>query len=328
MKRILCTTWGVIAVLVAGCRREVPPQPSQEVFAPVGLVNVDGTPLLREELEEELARRTARRDDADFDAVLEEAVQRQRLVAEARRIGLDREPATRRAMEGVLIARLKELQLEPRYAGSQGASNTAPVPQDPLPGGPVSGQLSRVAWLRLRFNPRSSAERRDAVRERMNEARAQALALGPDVEGFGSLAIDYSDDDDSRGAGGDLGWLPDSGTMLPGGEAVARALADLRTAGEISPVIEGWDAFHLLRLMERRTVAAGEPDSRREVAVTSHRARIERRRAIEREYFEELKTRIPAEYQTPAIEEARAAWRSVRSTTETVGPGAPGGGPP
>lgn len=328
MKRIVCTALGVVAVLVAGCRRETVPPLSLEVTTPVGLVNVDGIPLLREDLEVELARRITRRDDADFDVVLEEAVQRRRLLAEARRIGLDREPATRRAMEGVLIARLKELQLEPRYAGSQGRSNTAPVPQDPMPVGTVSRPLHHVAWLRLRFNPRSSAERRDALRERMNEARTKALGLGSGVEGFGSLAIDYSDDDGTRSAGGDLGWLSDTSSMLPGGDAVKRALADLRTAGEISPVIEGRDAFYLLRLMERRTAATGERDSRQEVAVASHRARIEGRRAIEWEYFQELKTRIPADYHTNAIEEARAAWRSVRSTADAVVPGTPGGGPP
>jgi len=328
MKGILCTTLAVVAVLMAGCRREAASLPSPEVPAPAGLVSVDGTPILREDIEAELARRATRRDDVDFDVVLEEAIQRQRMVAEARRLGLDREPATRRALEGVLIARLKERQLEPRLAGIQTATNPATAAASPSAAGPTPGQLHHVAWLRLQFNPRSSAQRRDVLRERMNEARTKALALGPDVAGFGSLAIDYSDDDGSRSAGGDLGWLSQAHSTLPGGDAVMNALAGLRSPGEISPVIEGREAFYLLRLIERRAATGGTNRARQDAAIASHRGQIEGRRTIERGYLEELRSRIPAHYHTNAIEEARAAWRLTRSASESALPGAPGGGPP
>lgn len=329
MKRILCTALGVVAVLVAGCRREAAQPLSGGPPEPTGVLTVDGTPILREDLEFELARRGGKASEADFDAIVEEVVQRQRMVAEARRMGLDREPATRRAIEGVLVARWKERQLEPRLA----ATNT-PVPvsrtaSDPTAGAaPMPELVSHVAWLKLQFTPRTSAARREALRERMTEARTRSLQLESSVSGFGPLAIEYSDDDATRSMGGDLGWISPSRSALTGGDAIRRAVDALQQPGEISPVIEGRDGFYLLRLIERRESTAGGAAGRQEAAVASHRAQIERRRAAESAVLSELRDRIPVQYHTNALDEVRAAWRAGRDRRDEVPSAPPGGGRP
>lgn len=328
MKRILCTVLGVVAVLMAGCRREAASPLSEGQPAPTGVLTVDGTPILREDLEFELARRGGKGAEADFDAVVEELVQRQRMVAEARRMGLDRDPATRRALEGVLVARWKERQLDPRFA----VTNTpAPVAMAPSTNEPQAGiaprreLVSHAAWLRLQFTPRTSAARRDVLRQRMVEARSKALQLDPSIPGFGPLAIDYSDDDATRSMGGDLGWMSPSSSSLPGGDSVRHALEGLRQNGEISPVIEGRDGFYLLRLIERRESTARGIAARQDAAVASHRAQIERRRAIENTVLAELRDRIPVEYHTNALDAVRSAWRAGRDRLDEV-PSAPSGG--
>ena len=331
MKRILCTVLGVVAVLMAGCRREAASPLSEGQPAPTGVLTVDGTPILREDLEFELARRGGKGAEADFDAVVEELVQRQRMVAEARRLGLDREPATRRAIEGVMVARWKERQLEPRFT----ATNTpAPVAAASSTSEPPTGVaprrelVSHAAWLRLQFNPRSSAARRDALRGRMSEARALALNLDASVPGFGPLAVDYSDDDATRSMGGDLGWISPSNSSLAGGDSVRQALDALKQNGEVSPVIEGRDGFYLLRLIERRESTARGNAARQDAAVASHRAQIERRRGIENTVLAELRERIPVQYHTNALDEVRSAWRAGQGRRDDVPSAPPGGGRP
>jgi hypothetical protein len=327
MKRILCTAWGVVAVLVAGCRREAAQPPAGGAPEPTGVLTVGGTPILREDLEFELARRGgAKAGDADFDAIVEEVVQRQRMVAEARLMGLDREPATRRAIEGVLVARWKERQLEPRLVATNTPVSVPRATPDPQAGVTSDPELiSHVAWLRLQFTPRTSAARREALRERMTEARSRALQLESAVPGFGPLAIEYSDDDATRSMGGDLGWISRSRSALAGGDVVRRAVDALGQTGEISPVIEGRDGFYLLRLMERREATARGVAGRQEAAVASHRAQIERRRTVEQAVLTELRDRIPVQYHTNALDEVRSAWRAGRDRADQV-PSAPAGG--
>ena len=131
--RIACAILGVVGVLMAGCRREAAPPLSGNPPAPTGVLSVDGTPILREDLEFELARNRGRGAEVDFDAVVAELVQRQQMVAEARRLGIDQEPATRRALEGLLVARWKERQLEPRFTATNSPipSTASPPPSEP-----------------------------------------------------------------------------------------------------------------------------------------------------------------------------------------------------
>jgi hypothetical protein len=330
MMRIACAILGVVGVLIAGCRREAAPPRSVDTPTPTGVLSVDGVPILREDLEFELARNRARGAEADFDAVVAELVQRQQIVAEARRMGIDQEPATRRSLEGVLVARWKERQLEPRLTAT---NSPVPAPASPSPAEPAAGAASRperishAAWLRLQFTPRTSAARKATLRARMDEARAKALQFDASIPGFGPLAIDYSDDDATRSMGGDLGWVSPANTSLPGGDAVRQALDGLQQDGEISPVIEGRDGFYLLRLIERRESNARGAAARQEVAVASHRAQIERRRTIENAVLAELRERVPVRYHTNALEEVRSAWRAARERRDDTPAAPPGGGP-
>jgi peptidyl-prolyl cis-trans isomerase C len=329
MMRIAGAILGVVAVLVAGCRREAAPPLSGDPPSPAGVLSVDGTPILREDLEFELARNRGRGPEVDFDAVVAELVQRQQMVAEARRLGLDQEPATRRALEGVLVARWKERQLEPRLAATNASSSTAATPPAESATSAASRpeRVSHAAWLRLQFTPRTSAARKSTLRARMDEARAKAFQLDSSVPGFGPLAIDYSDDDATRSMGGDLGWISPSNSSLPGGEAVRAALDGLQQNGEVSPVIEGRDGFYLLRLIERRDSNGRGATARQEAAVAWHRAQIERRRAIENAVLVELRERIPVQHHTNALEEVRSAWRTARDRRDDSPAAPPGGGP-
>ncbi|WP_316834439.1 peptidylprolyl isomerase [Pedobacter nutrimenti] len=66
-------------------------------------------------------------------------------------------------------------------------------------------------------------------------------------EGFGFLAKTYSEDPGSAAEGGDLGFF-DRGTMVKEFTAMAFKLK----AGEVSPVFETENGFHILQVLERR----------------------------------------------------------------------------
>ena len=75
---------------------------------------VDGKPLARSALEAELARLSRHGRPADPQKVLEDLIQRERLVARAVRLGLEQDPEVQRAFQTILITRLKERELEPK----------------------------------------------------------------------------------------------------------------------------------------------------------------------------------------------------------------------
>jgi peptidyl-prolyl cis-trans isomerase D len=83
-------------------------------------------------------------------------------------------------------------------------------------------------------------------------ARKRAEALRKRIEGgepFGKVAAAESDDAESRGTGGVLGWRNEDSPGFDG--AVNKAVAKL-TKDQLSPVLEGKDSFHLLRVIGRR----------------------------------------------------------------------------
>lgn len=82
------------------------------------------------------------------------------------------------------------------------------------------------------------------ARERVNDLLAKAKA-GSD---FAQLARENSDDQGSVGRGGDLGFVAEG----DGDPSFARALAALKSPGDLSDVVETPYGYHIVRLEERR----------------------------------------------------------------------------
>lgn len=309
-------------LVLTGCRRTEPPPVDAGAPRSDVLVRIGEGEVRQGDLDRELLRRGSR-GTGDFNEALEELVQRQRMVAEARRLGLHEDPGVRRALDAVLIARLKERELEPRFTEG---SNTPPTTGAVSPSvGPLAGiPQSRFAWLRLQCGRRAPESRRVALRERMELARERALLLGPEVVGFGGLSVEFSDDDASRAAGGDLGWFPASGEGIPGEPAVRQAAQALSVTGAISPVVETPGGFYLIRLLGQRMQQPGATAGA--VALEAHRAELERRRLIEAGYAGELRARFAGQFATNAIEAARAAWGQRQQGPDPGVPVGPAGG--
>jgi len=96
----------------------------------------------------------------------------------------------------------------------------------------------------------------EEAKRKLEEIRQQ-LQQGAD---FAELARKYSDDPGSKGLGGDLGWVG-KGVMVPEFEKVMLATPE----GEISEVFQSPFGWHVLQVLERRTVDETDESKRRKI---------------------------------------------------------------
>lgn len=86
----------------------------------------------------------------------------------------------------------------------------------------------------------------DVEARRKSAALLQQLANGAD---FTQLAMDYSEDPATASSGGDLGYVPES-SLNQSDPALKHAVVSLKV-GEVSPIIQLKDGYHILKLMAK-----------------------------------------------------------------------------
>lgn len=86
----------------------------------------------------------------------------------------------------------------------------------------------------------------DVEARRKSAALVQQLANGSD---FTQLAMDYSEDPATASSGGDLGYIPES-SLNQSDPALKRTVVSLKI-GQISPIIQLKDGYHILKLMAK-----------------------------------------------------------------------------
>ncbi len=235
------------------------------------------------DFERELARRTGGNPHAiDLRALLDEMVEREALLALARRLDIDADPEVRRAMENVLLGALRQRELEPRL-------NDIVVEDEEIEAlyQAEAENNRRPARVRLALLQLPKGE---GILERLNQAREDARDI-PAEDGFGALAIRYSEDQAGRYRGGDIGWLElnDRSTRWP--PEILEEASRLTDPGALSPLIQAGDTVYLIRLMERVEPALPSLDD----AAPAVRRRIlmRKRQSAEQEFREEVHASIP-----------------------------------
>ncbi len=236
---------GLLAVLSRRRRLAVLPlllcscEPEAQKAAPKPALAVVGTETIRVEDFQSAAQR---RGGGDREALLDELITESALVQRAQALKLDQSPEYRRRTRALLIAMLREKEPSPPAAPS-------PTPQ----------QLQSL-YEELKPKLQTPAARQLAVlrltegREKLAEAvkRFQALPADPARRGFGPIAAEFSEDQDTRYLGGDLGWLTaeDIQRRLPA--PVAQAAQSLKSSGQCSNVITDGPASYVVLLIALR----------------------------------------------------------------------------
>jgi parvulin-like peptidyl-prolyl isomerase len=228
------------------------------VPAPDTLAVVAGQAITKEDLLAEARWRQAKRQPVPAPAeLLQEMVNRLALVERARQAGLADEPETKRRIESVLIARLREQQLDAELAKVEiSEEELAAAYQDRLAEFSQAA-LDRFAILFQEVDAKASEARRAEARQRLESGLAQAAAApagggrGPAASGFGATAIDFSDDQISRHRGGDIGWVAEA-TESPRVPAEVLAAGRALELGARSGAIETAQGFYAIMKTDSR----------------------------------------------------------------------------
>lgn len=184
-------------------------------------------------------------------AMLTEMVDRQILVERARALGLDDDPTVRETFESAMIARLKEIELQPRIADVAVTEAELRAAYDARAATEfTTGPQVHVAVLW--FNTRGQQALVDRYQPRLEAMldEINGIAAG---DGFGKLAVSNTEHRASRYKGGIIDWLEVDETYSDAWrQTVLDIAAPLQAPGALSAISATDQGLFLVRLVERR----------------------------------------------------------------------------
>lgn len=189
-------------------------------------------------------------DDATLDRAIGRIAEQQKMTLQQLRDQMEKEGTTFAAFreeirEEIVLQRLREREVDAKIQISDAEVDSYLEAEKAAAQGQTEMNLSQIM---IRIPDNASPEQIGAQRARAEEVMRQ-LRSGAD---FAKLAATYSDAADAL-KGGEIGWRV--GDRLP--PLFADALDKLRP-GQVTPLIKSAGAFHILKLVERRSVAEGQ----------------------------------------------------------------------
>ncbi len=280
-----CALLLALVVLGAGCEKKVP----ENVLATVGTQVITVA-----DLKAELKRRTDNRQPIpDRQALLEDLITRATLLQRAKVTGLDQNFEVRRMQEDVLIAKLKETELEPRLAAVKVTTAAISNAYQQNAARFTQPAKTHLAIIYLAADAKMDTNQLSEIAARANAARQQALALPLSEKGFGRVALDFSDDQVSRYRGGEAGWFTLDGLLDRWPQVVVAAGVALKNSGEVSEIIRAADGFYFAKKMDAR--AAVELPLAQVQGGLEHQLLIAQRLQAEKDFRQSLRLAVPVQ---------------------------------
>ncbi len=272
------------ALLLSGCKKPMP----NDVLARVGD---------REIRVEEFAAEMRTRQDAspvpvDPQGLLDELVEREVFVQAARKAGFQNDREVQDLIRDVLVAKLKERTLTPQLEAATVSEAEVKAAYEASRAEFTTPERVHLAVLFLQAP--ADSDQAASVRQRLETAQSrvrQASFAG--AESFGALAVDFSEDQETRYRGGDLGWVERGRYPQRMERAVIDAGFALKEPGAFSDVIRGERGFYLVKLIERRAPSVA-PLAGVEPAMRARLLR-EKREKIEAKFLTKLHSAVPVE---------------------------------
>lgn len=239
--------------------------------------------------------------------MLDNMIRFELLVQEARRRGLDHDPAVERLETQALVDELLRVEIDAHVSLQSVTEQEVRAYYDAHPD--EWNQPEQVRASHLRFADRAAAQR----------ALASILAAPTDAELFRRLAREQSNDTETRTSGGDLRFFsrPGTGPASPDAppDAVANAAFALTEIGSVTPtLVQADDGFHVVKLTARRQPMHRTFDEvkriiqdrlyreRREAMITALVARLRTEEHVQEDADALATVRIPAPPPTDADE--------------------------
>ena len=293
----------VLLPLLPGCSKPVA-KPDPNVLAKVGPVEIRVEDFNREMDLRQKANRTV----LSKNELLQEMIQQELLVLKAKQAGVEKDPDFIRSQKSLLVNRYKERELRKQIdpftgTATQVSTEEVQVRYQQTIDKYTRPPKARLAIIYVKADAKASDEKRAEARQRIQEARAKALARPADSKGFGALAIDYSEDQASRYKGGDIGWVDKDRDGYRWPKEVVSAGFALPTRGAISDVIETTSGLYLVSRLDSRDgvvtpLSEVEPTIRRQLAA-------EKRRQAEETFLSKSREGVPVEIRAEALAAAK-----------------------
>jgi parvulin-like peptidyl-prolyl isomerase len=184
--------------------------------------------------------------------ILDEMIQREVQVMTAKKAGYDKDPAIVKALENMMVTKLREEKLKLILSGiavSQDEINDyyqSNIAQYTTPA------MSRIAIIKFSVYDTASEQKKSEVKARAEQVLELSETLPDTVKGFGSLAAKYSEDQASRYAGGDIGWIALNKPSNRIDAAVFESVATLNEKNNGSSLVTATDGYYLVKLIEQK----------------------------------------------------------------------------
>lgn len=257
---------------------------------------------------------------AQREALLDEMVKTEAVVAAALAAGYDRDPRYQAAIRKILVGRYTEDHLQERL--EKVTVSEAEVRQQFESHRATYSRPERVkgAIIFLEVSPRASDDQIVATAQRAEALREAAIEL-TEINHLGELAQKNSDDRATRYTGGVLPWLA-RGAETRWGSAVVDALFSIQEVGGVGPVVQTEDGFYVVRLVDRE----GPQELPYEMYAAGIRRQILRQKQdAEREaFYRELEARTGVVVNREALAEVPGLQEAPAEETPPRPPALPG----
>ena len=221
---------------------------------------------------------------------LDDLVAREILVQSARKQGLEQDPEVQELIRDVLAAKLKERTLDATLEAVTASDEEVHAAYEMSKAEYAIPERVRLAFLSLR----APADRKEAAQARMAVALSRAReSTNPQEKGFGALAVEFSDDQETRYRGGEIGWVERERYPSRIEPKVIDAGFALKQSGDLSEVIEGSQGVYLVKRLDFQP-ASTAPLEKVDAAVRAKVAR-KKREQVEAQFLAELRKSIPLE---------------------------------
>jgi peptidyl-prolyl cis-trans isomerase C len=216
------------------------------------LAVIDGKPITVDIFRAEMARRQGDFDGERKGALLDSMVRSELLFAAARNEKYENDPEVIAQVKQVMVGKYLRDNLEPKLAQLKATEQETEAYYYAHPAEFGSQAMVHAALIRIAVSPKATVGKRAELLKRAESARVEALALEPGVPAFGSVAVKYSEEQDSRYRGGDIGWLQTGPMDGRWDKKVTDAIFALKAPGQVSPVIAATDGYYIVKLVETK----------------------------------------------------------------------------
>lgn len=310
--RVLAVTAGV---LLAACSRK-----DDHILARVG-----DQVLTEEVFRAEAIRRSVSSPEAKR-VLLDQMVRDLKLMQLALERGYDQDPEIRREYRSMLIGRAKQ------DFGVGAESDEAIEMRDVQAYYDTHGQefavpaRVRASMIFVATPAGMSSEARAEKRAKIEEARADIQSTAADTEtAFGAIAVQCSEDQATRYAGGDIGYQVEGLANFSDDNAAQEALFALHEVGALSGIVEGRTGFFLFKLIERTGSSVQPIEAVRDRIRVTLRAG---RRAEKERGFHAALAAMPSETRLDQLAKITLPVARIADASRETPPPLPGNGRP